>query len=138
MHSASAFRRTAVFLPFLLLPVVVVSAADWTTYRGDNARSGGTDEQLTAPFAVRWQFDSPVNPETAWSSAEGRVFEGKVIGHRVKFDDAFHPAIVDGKVFFGSTVDDQLRCVDLRTGKQQWTFFVGGDRFRGARLFRVG
>jgi len=126
MHSASAFRRTAVFLPFLLLPVVVVSAADWTTYRGDNARSGGTDEQLTAPFAVRWQFDSPVNPETAWSSAEGRVFEGKVIGHRVKFDDAFHPAIVDGKVFFGSTVDDQLRCVDLRTGKQQWTFFVGG------------
>jgi outer membrane protein assembly factor BamB len=125
MPSLSASRRLTVFLLVFLLPIGV-SAADWTTYRGDNARSGSTAETLTAPFAVRWQFDSPMNPETAWSSAEGRVIEGKLIGHRVKFDDAFHPAIVDGRVFFGSTVDDQLHCVDLRTGKHQWTFFTGG------------
>lgn len=112
--------------------VVILSASttlfanDWPTYRGDNSRTGATSETIAVPLQVRWEYASPAPIEMAWSSAEGRVIEGKLLGHRVKFDDAIHPCIVDGKVFIGSPVDDCLHCVDLNTGKSLWTFFTGG------------
>jgi hypothetical protein len=69
-------------------------ANDWPTYRGDNSRTGATSETIAVPLQVRWEYASPAPIEMAWSSAEGRVIEGKLLGHRVKFDDAIHPCIV--------------------------------------------
>lgn len=100
-------------------------AADWPTFRGNNARTGAIDEALTMPLHLQWTYASPAAPKMAWSSGEGRVVEGKLLGHRVKFDDAFHPVVVGGKLFFGSTADDQLHCIDVSTGKTEWTFFTG-------------
>ena len=40
------------------------------------------------------------------------------MGHRAKYDDAIHPIVVGQRVFFGSSVDHQLRCVDLLTGAE--------------------
>ena len=52
--------------------------------------------------------------------------EGKVIGHRIRFDDAFRTIVSDGRMYYGSTVDHQVHCVDLATGRELWTFFTGG------------
>ena len=60
----------------------------------------------------------------AWSDGTGRVIEEKLLGNRVKFDDVFHPVVVGGKLFFGAT-DDQLHCMDLKTGVTEWTYFTG-------------
>ncbi|MEZ6129245.1 MAG: PQQ-binding-like beta-propeller repeat protein [Planctomycetaceae bacterium] len=103
----------------------VALAADWPTYRGDNARSGSSSESLDLPLKSAWTYTSPAPPEMAWSSGEGRVIEGKLLGHRVKFDDVFHPVAVGGKLYFGSTADDQLHCMNLDTGETEWTFFAG-------------
>ena len=102
----------------------LTQAADWPTYRGDNARTAGSHDQITLPLTAAWKYASPAPPEMAWSSGEGRVIEGKLIGHRVKFDDVFHPVVAGGKLFFGAT-DDQLHCMDLKTGATEWTFFAG-------------
>ncbi len=48
------------------------------------------------------------------------------MGHRAKYDDAIHPVVVGQRVFFGSSVDHQLHCVDLLTGAETWSFFSGG------------
>lgn len=48
------------------------------------------------------------------------------MGHRAKYDDAIHPVVVGQRVFFGSSVDHQLHCVDLTSGAELWTFFSGG------------
>ncbi len=90
-----------------------------------SARTGGSEEALPLPLNEAWRFTSPAPPEMAWSSGEGRVIEGKQLGHRVKFDDVFHPVAADGRLFLGSTADDQLHCLDLATGKPLWTFFTG-------------
>lgn len=103
-----------------------VQAADWTTYRGDNRRTGASADQLQLPLGSAWTIKAPAVPRLAWSSAEGRVIEGKVIGHRVKFDDAFRAVSADGRAYFGSTVDHQLHCVDLETGSELWSFTTGG------------
>ena len=46
--------------------------------------------------------------------------------HRARFDDAHHVAIVGDRVYFGSAVDHQVRCVDAATGQTVWRFFTGG------------
>lgn len=101
-------------------------AADWPTYRGDSARSGASAETIRLPVQPRWIASAPGVPQLSWSSAEGRVIEGHVMGHRAKYDDAIHPVVVGQRVFFGSSVDHQLHCVDLVSGSEVWTFFSGG------------
>ena len=124
MFSVSMLRRL-IFLPGILITPVLLSAADWPTYRGNNERTGTTPESFTVPLAATWHYESPAPLKIAWSSAEGRIIENKQLGHRVKFDDAVHPAIVGGKVYFGSSVDHRLHCVDLSTGRNLWSFFTG-------------
>ncbi|MBI5759741.1 MAG: PQQ-binding-like beta-propeller repeat protein, partial [Planctomycetales bacterium] len=104
----------------------VTVAADWPTYRGDNARGGSSSETVRVPLQPRWIANAPGAPRLSFSSAEGRVIEGHLLGHRAKYDDAIHPVVVGQRVFFGSSVDHQLHCVDLHTGAELWTFFSGG------------
>ncbi len=104
-----------------------VQGGDWPTYRGDNLRRGATEESVQPPFAIRWAFDSQARPLSAWSAGEkDRVIEGKLLGLRDQYDDAFHPVVVGEHVYFGSMVDHQLRCVDLKSGKVVWSFGTGG------------
>jgi outer membrane protein assembly factor BamB len=124
MFSVRISRRFAFVLSLVLMPATL-SASDWPTYRGNNSRTGATEESISSSLHLQWQYDSPAPMEMAWSSAEGRVLEGKLLGNRVKFDDAIHPVIVGNKVYFGSSVDDQLHCFDLKTGQTNWTFFTG-------------
>ncbi len=127
---SSKFVRMIRLVTFLLLAILfaadsLTQAADWSTYRGDIARSGGSTEELKFPLNSGWKYASPAPPEMSFSSGEGRVLEGKVLGHRVKYDGVFPPVIANGKLFFGSTADDQLHCMDLKTGQTEWTFFTG-------------
>ena len=101
-------------------------AADWPTDRGNNARTGATADVLSMPLETAWSIKAPAAPRLAWSSGEGRVIEGKLLGHRIRFDDAFRTVVSEGRMYYGSTVDHQVHCVDLATGRELWTFFTGG------------
>ncbi|MEO1982299.1 MAG: PQQ-binding-like beta-propeller repeat protein, partial [Fuerstiella sp.] len=119
--------RRLVTIVFIALSAVgheFSHAADWPTYRGNNGRTAASGDEIAVPLQAAWKYESPAPPEMAWSSGEGREMEGKILGHRVKFDDVFHPVVVGGKLFFGAT-DDQLHCVDVATGATEWTFFTG-------------
>ena len=100
------------------------SAEDWPTYRHDVTRGGATGETLAWPLKSQWTFSTPVPLKTAWSGPEGRSIEGKDLHDRVRFDDALHVAIVKGKVYFGSSVDHRIQCVDAATGQTVWTTFT--------------
>jgi outer membrane protein assembly factor BamB len=125
MPSFSEVCSAIIFL-LALLPVTPreSQAADWPTFRGNMARTSATNEQIALPLNVAWKYESSALPEVAWTDGKGRVFEEKVIGNRTKFDDVFHPVIVAGKLYFGAT-DDQLHCMDLKTGKSLWTYYTG-------------
>ncbi|MHC4876085.1 MAG: outer membrane protein assembly factor BamB family protein [Planctomycetota bacterium] len=116
---------------FLLAAVVVTVlsgislAEDWPTYRHGNDRSGATAEDFNGAASLLWRFVAPNPPRNAWSSEEGRTIEGHVIKDRVRFDDAFQPVVVGNRLWFGSSSDHQVHCLDLTTGKTLWTFFTG-------------
>ncbi len=108
-----------------LLVSSVASSADWPTYLANNERTGSTSQQLKLPLTQTWVFSSPSSPRRTWTGPAGRIIEGKELGDRVKFDDALHVAVVGDRVYFGSSVDHQVHCLDLRDGKEVWRFFTG-------------
>jgi outer membrane protein assembly factor BamB len=110
----------------LFLITAPVNAADWPTYRYDNARTGCTSESLSAPLKLQWIYTPTYKPRPAWPPPAKRPREGLELRHRVIFDDAFQVAAVDQKVYFGSSSDNKVYALDAVTGQELWSFFTGG------------
>ncbi len=103
-----------------------VAAGDWPTFAHDQSRSGKTEEQLSFPLVESWSRKSKVRPLPIWD--EPATWDGwnKVydMRNRVDFDKAFHVVVVGNRLWYASSVEDKLYCVDLATGKPLWTFFA--------------
>ena len=101
---------------------------DWPTYQHDNSRTGTTSTNLTFPLYLQWSHQIHHPPKPAWPPpAQQDFWHNKYnLQPRVIFDRAFH-LVGDGNyAYFGSSADDQVRCLDLRDGKITWSFFTGG------------
>ncbi|MDP7657421.1 MAG: PQQ-binding-like beta-propeller repeat protein, partial [Roseibacillus sp.] len=104
--------------------------SDWTTWMGDNARSGRAGEALPAlSQEASWvhipsRKPAPAWPETALSDYWRNRLTPEV--PRVTFDWIHSVVVSDGRLFYGSSADDSLRCLDATTGKEQWSFIAGG------------
>ncbi|MBL69249.1 MAG: hypothetical protein CMO74_12525 [Verrucomicrobiales bacterium] len=116
-------RLVALFL----LPIAA-AAADWPTYLRDAARSGISGEQLAFPLKEAWVHRSPHKPRPAWRGPAKRDLYNKHFGlhNRQTFDHAYHAIANSDWVFYGSSADDQLYCLDAKTGRVRWTFFAEG------------
>ena len=99
---------------------------DWPTYRSGNDRLASTSDNITPAAKPSWTYQSPAPPKMSWGSAEGRVIESHLIENRNKYDDSLQPVVVGDQIFFGSSVDHHLHCLDLKTGNERWSFAVGG------------
>ena len=116
-------------LPILLsVAMCQFASAAWPTYQHDIARSGSTKEAAPANPKHQWTITAPAKPIAAWD--EPALWDGysKVydLRNRQVFDKAFHVAVSGDRVFYGSTIDDQVHCVDASTGKQLWSHFTEG------------
>ncbi|MFM2143889.1 MAG: Serine/threonine-protein kinase AfsK, partial [Verrucomicrobiota bacterium] len=107
-----------------LLALSTAVFAEWPTYLHDASRVGATTESLPGTLKPAWTFTSPTAPQMAWAGEDGRVIEGHELFNRIRFDDVFHVAISDGRVFFGSSVDGRVMCREVATGKDVWSFFT--------------
>ena len=103
-------------------------AADWPTYQHDYARTGVAKESLLAPFTDGWVHRSRHAPRPAWRGEAKWDGYNKVydLKSRQIFDYAYHPVIADGLLYYGSSADDKIYCLDATTGEQRWTFFTEG------------
>lgn len=108
--------------------VCLTAQADWLTYRGDNARSGISTDALSVPLTNTWTFQSKHPPEPAWKGEAkwdgwNKVYDLK---SRQTFDYAFQVVLADDLVYFGSSADDKVYCLDAKSGREQWSFFTEG------------
>ena len=126
MHKASWRVFSCIFVGALLL-TPHSHGADWPTYLYDNARRGFSPEKLSMPLSLRWVYTSPEPPETAWEGPRSQPFEGLSMRHRVNFDNVLHVAVGGNLLFFGSSVDNKVICVDTETGEIRWQFLTDGS-----------
>jgi outer membrane protein assembly factor BamB len=104
----------------------LIHAADWPTYLNDNGRVGATTDQLPGELELKWVYSTPAPPQLAFSGPRSEPIEGKVMRHRVAFDRAIQVAVVNGRLYFGSSVDNKIYCVDAKSGETVWSVFTDG------------
>lgn len=108
--------RTVAMLSFLL--VGSCALADWPQIGGPDRNSVSSEKGLLQQWPEQ-------GPEMLWSKPLGAGFGG--------------PSVRDGEVYVLDRVDDQkdvLRCLELKTGKELWTFEYdapGKYGFNGSR-----
>ena len=116
-------------LLFTWLAASPAFGSDWPTYQHDVRRSGYSDEPLDASrLRAAWTWRSPQPPQPAWG---GPARWDAYAGHRDlpsmrNYDLAFHAIAVGDAVYFGSSADDTVRCLDAANGRLVWSFTTGG------------
>lgn len=111
------------------LAVAVVHAEDWPVYQHDNHRSGTTTESLPAErLAEAWVYRAPRPPEPAWDgAAKWDAYAGlRGLKSMRNYDPVAHVIVVGDRVFFGSTTDDSVHCLDAKSGRELWAFTTDG------------
>jgi outer membrane protein assembly factor BamB len=101
--------------------------ANWPTYQGNLARTGVSKETITPTLQEDWRHES-APPRPAWPEPARQDFWHSKFGlaPSVTFDRVHQVVAADGRVYFGSTVNDAVTCLDAATGKSIWTFYSEG------------
>ena len=112
----------------------------WSRYRGNDARQGffsgtglfdglGTAEfSASATLSLQWNYQPAQPPSPAWGPPAPRSYWQQLesIEPRVTDDRRFALVADQNRVYFGSSADDQVRAIDVKTGEVSWTFSAGG------------
>lgn len=129
---SGAMTGVVLFIAFLSLSVPWPGAAgadDWPTFRHDNRRSAFTPEELDAAgLETCWVFRSVHPPSPAWSGPAKWDAFAEVNGLRSmrNYDPVFHVIAAGGSLWFGSSAEDCVICLDAASGKEKWVFFADG------------
>ncbi|MCL4203641.1 MAG: PQQ-binding-like beta-propeller repeat protein [Pirellulaceae bacterium] len=111
------------------LIIATVRAEGWPTFGGGSDRGGRTDETVVPPLQHVWTHRPAQTPRPAWADGPAPTdywnFAHPLL-NASDFDHAFHTAVVDGRLFYGSSADDALRCLDADSGEELWSFVTGG------------
>ncbi|HJN19152.1 MAG TPA: PQQ-binding-like beta-propeller repeat protein, partial [Armatimonadota bacterium] len=87
--------------------------------------SGITSEALPSPLKLNWVHEPAHAPAPAWPApAQTNPFKAEALPPRVTYDRAYHVAAVGDAVYFGSSADDKIHCLDAATGRERWTYFT--------------
>ncbi len=99
---------------------------DWPTYLHDNQRTGTAGKPLPMPLKLAWRYRARRAPRPAWPQPANQDFWHKKHGlkARVTYDHFFHLVSSGDAVFFASSSEDKVCCLDAETGRLRWQFFA--------------
>jgi outer membrane protein assembly factor BamB len=125
-RTAERFRERKDHFPDM--DAAPLEVADWPTYQRDNLRTGVTSSELSVPLHLQWVHQTRLPPAPAWpEEAKNDYWHNKYdMEERVVYDRAFHLVGVGERIFFSSSADDRVRCLDLSSGQERWAFATEG------------
>ena len=102
--------------------------AGWPMARADAHRSAVSHERVPDHPALGWTYVAPVAPRPAWPEPATRNLSAGSgpLSPTVDFDEAYHVVGAGGRLYFGTSGDDAIRCLDARTGRVVWSFTAEG------------
>lgn len=130
------------FIRFLIPVFVLISmrshADEWPTYMNNAQRSGVSAEHLKTPLHLQWAYAAKHLPRPAWPSPALTDYWHREanLKPRVIFDRTNHVVTNKGLLYFASSADDKVYCLDAKTGIEKWSFFTGGPVRIAPALYR--
>jgi len=123
------FRFGAAILVFLVLCSISLGE-DWPACRKDSRRGGITPEQLVFPLEEVWRYEAVQPPSAAWPGPAEHDFYNLGNTYRLSptviFDRAFQPVVAGKYLYYGSSSDDTVYCLNAANGETRWTFTTEG------------
>ena len=121
-------NTTSLTLLLLLSLFPVINAEDWPTYLHDDSRSGFTSAKITLPLNLKWLYRAQHAPKASWPPPAKQDLLHKLSSHkaRVVFDRANQLVPANGKIYFGSSADDTVRCLNAQSGEVLWQYTCDG------------
>ncbi len=100
----------------------------WPAVRRDNHRSGISHEHIELPLQTHWIHTPDLAPQPAWPPPAriNRAVQSPPLDPTLTYDRAFHTVTQDGRVYYGSSADDSVHCLDLNTGQEIWQYTTNG------------
>ena len=110
------------------LAAKIAVARGWPTYQADPRRTGVSAERLRLPLTEKWAHEASAPPSPAWPAPAKANLSVSVrrLSNPVTYDRAFHPVVARGRLYYGSSSDDAVHCLDAATGGVLWTFVTEG------------
>ena len=101
---------------------------DWTTGRYNYYRNARSDEALPNNLDIAWKWKSQQPPRQAWYGPARWDAYASIRNLRSmrNYDLAFDPIIVGDYTYWGSSSDNSLYCVSIKTGIIKWRMTAGG------------
>ena len=104
---------------------------EWATWMSDNLRSGRTPGSVNLHPSGRplWVYYPAKRPAPAWPGTAQSDHWRRRAGPetpKVTFDWVHDVVVAEGRLFFASSADDGVRCLDAKSGRLLWTFSAGG------------
>ena len=102
---------------------------DWPQFKRDNYRSGnGTLSLDLSTLGKAWVYNAPQLPVPAWygPAKEDTYAKSGPLPSMRDYDLSYYPIVVGDRLFYGSTSDHAIHCLEAKTGKELWTFTTGG------------
>ena len=111
---------------FSIFSALISQATDWPTVKGSIRRDGRSSEKLSFPLNVAWTHTSAHIPTPAWPApANLNCATGQLLENSMTYDRCYHPVIANGKLYYGSSADDSIYCINAQTGELVWKFVTG-------------
>jgi outer membrane protein assembly factor BamB len=110
------------FLPSLLIGIALLLASpclasDWPMWRCDAGRTAASEEKLPAKIQLEW--------ERRYAPRE-QVWDDPLNHDLMSYDRVFEPVVMGDRMFIGFNDSDKVVALDLKTGRELWTFYAGG------------
>jgi len=107
-------RRTLITLLFVL----PAAAAPF-------AHAGSEDTLGRGPVALAWSYRATQPPSPAFKGGLATWRDVNRV-EPIRYDYVFQPVVTGGRLFFGSSTEEAVFCLDAQTGALQWTFYAQG------------
>ncbi len=92
-------------------------AEDWPMWRYDASRSAACPNNLPETLQLHWQHEFGQRQQ-AWDDPLNLDL--------MTYDRTFEPIVLQGRMFVGFNDLDKLMAMDVRTGKELWSFYAEG------------
>ena len=99
----------------------------WSSHRAGMGRAGYSNQKLSYSETQTWHRNLSV-PTPAWTSPAQRSYWQQLEGIQPRVtDDWVNHVVADASfVWLGSSGDDTVRCLNVRTGMKEWSFVTDG------------